>query len=123
MSIVTKNEQSADIAEKGPAHERKQGSRARSIETTRRVASPNAAELLGISESTLRKWRMSGIGPRFIKVGSRVVYDTGELEDWLERRSRTQTTSYLAPKRGEKDKGSITSSRPVVTALGEVSNG
>jgi hypothetical protein len=33
-----------------------------------------AAPLLGVKPGTLEVWRCKGIGPRFVKSGSRVVY-------------------------------------------------
>ena len=39
------------------------------------------AEYWGISERTLERWRSIGWGPRFIKIGVRVVY---RMEDILE---------------------------------------
>lgn len=95
----------------------------RSIEETRRVTTRHAAELLGIAESTLRKWRMGGNGPRFIKMGSRVLYDTGELEHWLERRSRTTTmSSYRAPSRFQKLKCTSTSVELSAYGAGELND-
>jgi excisionase family DNA binding protein len=32
------------------------------------------AKMLNVSVKTLEKWRAEGIGPRFIKVGRRVMY-------------------------------------------------
>lgn len=57
---------------------------------------PAAAEYLGISESWLEKLRLSGLGPRFIRLGRRaVVYDERDLDRWLdghrERPRPTQT--------------------------------
>ena len=39
-----------------------------------------AAELLGVSVSTLRNWRFSGKGPRYFRVGDRSIrYDPSDL--------------------------------------------
>ena len=36
-----------------------------------------------VSLAALRRWRLEGRGPRFIKVGSLVRYRPEELETWL----------------------------------------
>ncbi len=45
-----------------------------------------AAELLGIPESTLAQWRSQRRGPRYIKLELRLVrYRASDLEAWLGR--------------------------------------
>jgi excisionase family DNA binding protein len=39
-----------------------------------------AARLLGLSTRTLERWRVSGLGPRFIKLGNSVRYRLEEIE-------------------------------------------
>jgi predicted DNA-binding transcriptional regulator AlpA len=110
MKKQTNDNQSTDVVENALVRAQSSESGNHSIEETRRVSSRDAAELLGVSESTLRKWRMRGYGPRFIKMGSRVVYETGELENWLEKQTRTTTmSSYRPPSRFEKRECSSTS--------------
>lgn len=59
----------------------------------RMVSTKKAAEYLGITESTLRKWRVSGYGPRYYKISAnRVVYDLDDLDMWLESRAFYSTT-------------------------------
>ncbi len=49
------------------------------------VRTPQAAEYTSLSASTLEKLRLSGGGPKFIKLGSRAVgYEIAELDRWLE---------------------------------------
>ena len=51
-----------------------------------------AAARLGLSKSTLDKWRCAGKGPRFIKSTARAVrYDPADLDAWIcaQRRSST----------------------------------
>lgn len=56
------------------------------------VGQRKAAELLGgISERTLERWRFEGCGPRFVRVGRRVMYEQSALADFVRRRSRTST--------------------------------
>jgi predicted DNA-binding transcriptional regulator AlpA len=45
---------------------------------------------LGITKNTLVRWRKDGRGPRFVKLGGRIVYPSRELESWLESRRRVQ---------------------------------
>ncbi len=58
-----------------------------------------AAALLNLSPSTLAKWRVSGKGPKFVKLGSRVGYRTSDLEDWLDAQTRMSTSDpgHTAP--------------------------
>lgn len=43
-----------------------------------------AATILSIQTSTLQNWRWQGVGPRFYKVGGRLVrYRRADLEAWL----------------------------------------
>lgn len=44
------------------------------------MAEQQAAEYLGVSVHSLRRWRVYGGGPRFLKMGSRVVYPISELD-------------------------------------------
>ena len=41
------------------------------------------AKQLHVSLAALRRWRVEGRGPRFIKVSALVRYRPEELEDWL----------------------------------------
>lgn len=57
-----------------------------------------AAELLNISEATLRFWRCKGKGPRHIKFGpskqSGVAYYVEDIEVWLTERKFSSTTEH-----------------------------
>jgi len=44
-----------------------------------------AAELLRRGSRTLARWRAEGVGPRYSKVGSRILYPRRELEEWVAR--------------------------------------
>jgi excisionase family DNA binding protein len=50
------------------------------------------AEFLNISVQTLNKWRWEGKGPRFVKLGSRVVYDQADVEAYMAQQVRRSTT-------------------------------
>jgi hypothetical protein len=58
----------------------------------RKVSTPEAAQYLGISASTLSKLRVFGGGPLFYKIGRRVVYDTRDLDGWFEAQQRSSTS-------------------------------
>jgi hypothetical protein len=45
-----------------------------------------------VTERTLAQWRWMGIGPRFVKVGNRVLYRYSWIDTWLEEQSRTSTS-------------------------------
>ena len=55
-----------------------------------------AAELIGISASTLAKLRLSGDGPSFLKLGKRVAYRPQDLEDWINQRVFRSTSEYAS---------------------------
>jgi len=56
-----------------------------------KLNSPEAAEYPGISVSTLSKRRVDGDGPKYLKLGRRVVYDTRDPDGWLDTRRRAST--------------------------------
>jgi predicted DNA-binding transcriptional regulator AlpA len=59
---------------------------------------PNAADYCGSSSSTFEKLRIYGGGPRYVKLGRRVVYDPADLDAWLEANRRTSTSDSGAGK-------------------------
>jgi excisionase family DNA binding protein len=59
---------------------------------SRRFRAPAAAEYLGVSTSTLAKWRMRGDPPAYRKLGRVIVYDQTDLDAWLESCRRTSTS-------------------------------
>jgi len=56
------------------------------------LRSRDAAALLGLSESTLAKMRLSGAGPQFQKLGRSVRYLSSAVETWVQARSRQSTS-------------------------------
>ena len=44
------------------------------------------AQIYNLSVTTLRKWRLLGRGPRFVKLGRSVRYSAADLAGWLESR-------------------------------------
>jgi excisionase family DNA binding protein len=60
-----------------------------------------AAGYLGLSRSTLEKWRVTGAGPSYRKHGRRVVYRRRDLDDWSDAQARRSTSELLAAHRSE----------------------
>jgi predicted DNA-binding transcriptional regulator AlpA len=54
------------------------------------------ADRLNLSPKTLENWRSIGVGPPFLKLGARVVYDEIEVDKWLAKQQRTSTTAKAA---------------------------
>jgi predicted DNA-binding transcriptional regulator AlpA len=50
------------------------------------------ARLTGLSVSTLNKLRLTGKGPRYIKLGRSVVYDPADISAWVEANRRRSTS-------------------------------
>jgi predicted DNA-binding transcriptional regulator AlpA len=59
---------------------------------THAIREADAARILGLSVSTVQKYRVRGGGPAFMKLGHRVVYELGDLEEW-KRARRVHSTS------------------------------
>jgi excisionase family DNA binding protein len=55
------------------------------------IRTKQAAEYMGLSESTLEKYRHFGGGPAYSKLGRAVIYDTADIDAWLASRKRTET--------------------------------
>lgn len=51
-----------------------------------------AAERLRLSVSILNKWRVSGDGPAFLKLGRRVLYSVADLDAWATAGRRNSTS-------------------------------
>jgi predicted DNA-binding transcriptional regulator AlpA len=67
------------------------------------VDTAGAARRTGVSEVTLRKRRMNGDGPAYVKLGRTVRYRLSDLDDWLAEnvRRRTATQSEANDSRSE----------------------
>ena len=59
---------------------------------SRRLRTNDAAEYVGLSPRTLEKKRLEGTGPRYLKIGRAVIYDTSDLDDYLAAFTRTSTS-------------------------------
>lgn len=56
------------------------------------LRTPEAGRFLGLSGRTLEKHRVYGTGPRYRKIGGRVVYALDDLRAWADRGLRTSTS-------------------------------
>jgi predicted DNA-binding transcriptional regulator AlpA len=57
------------------------------------LRTPQAAEYVGLSTSTLEKFRLTGNGPVYQKAGPKiVVYRIEDLDAWLSARRRISTS-------------------------------
>lgn len=53
------------------------------------------AEILAIEPATLRRWRWSGSGPRFRKIGSAVRYHPEDVTAFIDKAARNSTSGKL----------------------------
>ncbi|MDE2111532.1 MAG: helix-turn-helix domain-containing protein [Alphaproteobacteria bacterium] len=53
-----------------------------------------AADFLNVKGGTLAKWRLTGEGPPFIKIGHRIMYQRNALEQFLQERTFPHTSAY-----------------------------
>ena len=53
-----------------------------------------AAAVLGLSTQTLEKLRCFGGGPAYKKLGRSVRYSPGDLDSWINDRTKRSTTDY-----------------------------
>jgi predicted DNA-binding transcriptional regulator AlpA len=56
------------------------------------LGNDEAARLCGFSPKTLPKLRLSGRGPRYLKLGRKVAYRRQDIEQWLREHVRTSTS-------------------------------
>jgi predicted DNA-binding transcriptional regulator AlpA len=60
--------------------------------TPRYLRTPDAAKVVGLSIRTLEKHRIYGTGPRYSKLGGRVVYSIEDLHAWVELGTKASTS-------------------------------
>ena len=49
------------------------------------LTTEQTAEWLQLEAQTLAKWRVTGKGPRFVKLGRAVRYRIADVDEWIER--------------------------------------
>jgi hypothetical protein len=60
-----------------------------------------------MSARTLERWRWMGEGPRFLKVGKRVVYPLSEIEAFEAERLHASTRHPICPSSAEEGSVSV----------------
>jgi len=50
---------------------------------TGRLKTAEAAEILGVTERTLLRWRKEGTGPGYLRMEGRIYYTTKLLDEYL----------------------------------------
>jgi hypothetical protein len=68
-----------------PAEEKKSP---KNVSLPRLVNPKEAAEILGRSVNTLKRWRYEGVGPEWIELEGRVSYDVKVLLAYIEKNTR-----------------------------------
>jgi len=63
---------------------------------TRHLTQDQLADRWQMSPRTLERWRWLGEGPRFLKLGGRVVYRLEDIEAYETEQLRHSTTAPLA---------------------------
>lgn len=67
-----------------------------------------AAAYCGSAKSTFDKYRLTGDGPTFMKIGRSVVYDIDDLDAWMATHRRTSTSDrgpiMVAPRKSRNGK-------------------
>ena len=56
-----------------------------------------AADYLGFSPDKLNRMRLTGDGPRYAKLGGRVIYDRSDIDAWVEANKRSFTHEKTTP--------------------------
>jgi predicted DNA-binding transcriptional regulator AlpA len=56
------------------------------------LRTPEAARFLGLSGRTLEKHRTYGTGPKYRKIGGRVVYALDDLKAWADLGAKSSTS-------------------------------
>ncbi len=51
-----------------------------------------AAEILNVKVTTLRRWRWAGKGPRYRKIGGAVRYSVEDLKSFIDASARSSTS-------------------------------
>jgi Helix-turn-helix domain len=72
--------------------------------TARLMTTQEAADVLGRSLNTLKRWRYEGTGPAYVVIEGRVRYDQAVLEDYI--RQNTRIPSVRAAREG-KSRGTV----------------
>ena len=64
-------------------------------ELNQMLTEQDAADVLCQSVRTLQKWRVTGFGPSYFKIGRSVRYRRQELTEWVESRRMAHTSQII----------------------------
>ena len=67
--------------------------------TIRHLDQLGLARRWAMSPRSLERWRWTGVGPRFLKVGGRVVYRLADIEAYEAERLHESTATAASPRR------------------------
>ncbi len=59
------------------------------------LAARALSERIGVTEGCLAKWRLTGQGPRYIRVQRRIMYHPHDVSAWLDARRVSSTSQEL----------------------------
>jgi len=59
------------------------------------VDTRKAAEILGRSANTLKRWRAEGVGPDYVEIAGRVRYDVAVLVEFIRKNTRTPSVRAM----------------------------
>jgi hypothetical protein len=59
-----------------------------------RLTVRETAAYVRLAAGTLNSWRSAGRGPRFIKLGRKILYDTVDLDQWINSHKQTSTSDH-----------------------------
>lgn len=59
----------------------------------RLIRTEEVAERLNVHPSTVRRWRLDGVGPRFLRIGKLYRYPSADLEAWIAESIRGSISS------------------------------
>ena len=75
-----------------PQSQRKRTVPATAVRSSAPLYTPEeAAAYLRANRRSLERWRTTGEGPVFVKVGRRVAYRQIDLDDWVQEQLRSHT--------------------------------
>ncbi len=66
----------------------------------RLINTRDAAEILGRSPATLKRWRYEGVGPAYVEIEGRVSYDVAVLIEFINENTRVPSVrAYMEESR------------------------
>jgi hypothetical protein len=95
-------------------------SRLKSLKETRMnniMKERDASKALGVSVSTLRRWRLLGNGPVFRKLNGAVRYAAPDLQKFIDDRARVSTVPHRHWKEGTGGKPTKYEAKNVISSL------